>query len=111
MKSSIPMASKNTESGGESQTPASLYRADHQKDVINRLRRIEGQVRGLVEMIQSGRSCEDVALQMSAARKAMDKAFYRMMACSMIEAVYDADNETQAIAEVEKSTRLLEKFG
>ena len=90
---------------------AALYRADHQKDVVNRLRRIEGQVRGLVEMIQSGRSCEDVALQMSAARKAMDKAFYRMMACSVIEAVYDAESEGQAIEEVEKSTRLLEKFG
>jgi CsoR family transcriptional regulator, copper-sensing transcriptional repressor len=92
-------------------TTASVYRADHQKDVVNRLRRIEGQVRGLVEMIQSGRPCEDVALQMSAARKAMDKAFYRMMACSVIEAVYDAGNEAQAIAEVEKSARLLERFG
>ncbi len=105
------MASKSTETSGEPQTPASLYRADHQKDVVNRLRRIEGQVRGLIEMIQTGRSCEDVALQMSAARKAMDKAFYRMMACSMIEAVCDAENDTEAMAEVERSTRLLEKFG
>lgn len=92
-------------------TASALYRADHQKDVVNRLRRIEGQVRGLIDMIQDGRSCEDVALQMSAARKAMDKAFYRMMACSVIEAVYDADSETRAIEEVEKSARLLEKFG
>ena len=50
-------------------------------------------MRGLVEMIQSGRSCEDVALQMSAARKAMDKAFYRMMACTVMEAVYDSETE------------------
>jgi CsoR family transcriptional regulator, copper-sensing transcriptional repressor len=62
-------------------------------------------------MIQSGRPCEDIALQMSAARKAMDKAFYRMMACSLMEAVYDADSEATAIIEVERSTRLLEKFG
>lgn len=105
------MASKSTPNSGDPSTPVSTYRADHQKDVVNRLRRIEGQVRGLIEMIQSGRPCEDVALQMSAARKAMDKAFYRMMACTVIEAVYDADNDTQAIAEVEKSARLLEKFG
>jgi len=108
---SIPMASKSTLNSGEAQTPASLYRADHQKDVVNRLRRIEGQVRGLIEMIQTGRSCEDVALQMSAARKAMDKAFYRMMACTVIEAVYDADSDATAIVEVERSARLLEKFG
>ena len=87
------------------------YRADHQKDVVNRLRRIEGQVRGLVEMIQSGRSCEDVATQMSAARKAMDKTFYRMMACSVMEAVYESKTDAEAIVEVERSARLLEKFG
>lgn len=90
---------------------AANYRADHQKDVVNRLRRIEGQVRGLVDMIQDGRPCEDIALQMSAARKAMDKAFYRMMACTVIEAVYEADTDEQAVAEVTRSTRLLEKFG
>lgn len=105
------MATKSTPRQPEAPAPASNYRADHQKDVVNRLRRIEGQVRGLVEMIQSGRSCEEVAIQMSAARKAMDKTFYRMMACSVIEAVYDSKTEAQAIAEVERSARMLEKFG
>ena len=105
------MSKKPAVSADEAAKPTAVYRADHQKDVVNRLRRIEGQVRGLIEMIQDGRSCEDVALQMSAARKAMDKAFYRMMACTVIEAVYDAESETQAIEEVEKSARLLEKFG
>ncbi len=105
------MASKNPKTVAENPTNSSTFRADHQKDVVNRLRRIEGQVRGLVEMIQGGRSCEDIALQMSAARKAMDKAFYRMMACSLMEAVYDSKDDAQAISEVERSTRLLEKFG
>lgn len=92
-------------------TTLSGYRADHQKDVVNRLRRIEGQVRGLVEMIQTGRSCEDVATQMSAARKAMDKTFYRMMACSVMEAVYESKTDAEALVEVERSARLLERFG
>lgn len=87
------------------------YRAEHQKDVLNRLRRIEGQVRGLVEMISNGRPCEEVALQMSAARKAMDKTFYRMMTCSVIEAVCDSKTDAQRLVEVERSARLLEKFG
>lgn len=105
------MPRKTSEPRCETPTPAASYRADHQKDVVNRLRRIEGQVRGLVDMIQSGRPCEDIALQMSAARKAMDKAFYRMMACSVIEAVYEADSDVKAVAEVEHAARLLEKFG
>ena len=48
------------------------HRSEHQRDIINRLRRIEGQVRALTEMIESGRSCEEVAQQMSAAATAMD---------------------------------------
>jgi DNA-binding FrmR family transcriptional regulator len=86
------------------------YRGEHEKDMVNRLRRVQGQVRGLVDMIQSGRSCEEVATQMSAARKAMDKAFYRMMTCSLIEAVQESKSDEEAIFEVERSARLLEKF-
>ncbi len=89
---------------------ATTYRSEHQRDVVNRLKRIEGQVRALIEMVDSGRPCEDVAQQMSAARKAMDKAFYRMMACSVMEAVTESDNEGDTLREVERSTRILEKY-
>ena len=82
------------------------YRSEHQRDVVNRLKRIEGQVRALVDMVEAGRPCEDVAQQMAAARKAMDKAFYRMMACSVMEAVSGSD----AAADVERSTRILERY-
>jgi len=86
------------------------HMSDNQRDVINRLKRIEGQIRGLIEMVEAERSCEDVAQQMSAARKAMDKAFYRMMACSMVEAVSSSALETSALRDVERSTRILEKY-
>ena len=87
---------------------SSAYRLEHQREVVNRLKRIEGQVRGLVDMVEGGRSCEDVAQQMSAARKAMDKAFYRMMACTVMEAVQVADEHT--LREVERSTQILQKY-
>ena len=93
-----------------STTPPSTYRSEHQRDVVNRLKRIEGQVRGLIDMVEQGRSCEDVAQQMSAARKAKDKAFYRMMACSVMEAVAVGDDEGNTLREVERSTRILEKY-
>lgn len=94
----------------KSTSHAQDYRQEHQKDMVNRLRRIEGQVRGLVDMIESGRSCEEVATQMSATRKAMEKAFYRMMTCSLIEAVHESETDEQAILEVSRSARLMEKF-
>ncbi len=90
--------------------PPSAYRTEHQRDVVNRLKRIEGQVRGLIDMVESGRPCEDVAQQMSAARKALEKTFYRMMACTVMEAVSLATPEADTRREVERATRILEKY-
>ncbi len=87
------------------------YRNTHQRDVVDRLKRIEGQVRGLIVMIESGRPCEDVAQQMAAARKAMDKTFFRMMACTMMEAVTAPPGEASSVeGEVERATAILERY-
>ena len=43
-----------------------------QEVLINRLRRIEGQVRGIQRMIESGRDCESVITQLTGARSAID---------------------------------------
>ena len=103
-------SSPKTPASADAATPVSSYRGEHQRDVINRLKRIEGQVRGLIDMVDQGRPCEDVAQQMSAARKAMDKAFYRMMACTVMEAVAGAASESDTLREVERSTKILEKY-
>ena len=89
---------------------AAVQRSEHQRDIVNRLRRIEGQVRALAEMVDAGRPCEDIVQQMSAARKAMDKAFYRMMACSVMEAVSCNEPNNATVRDVERSTRILEKY-
>lgn len=107
----MPIPSRKTSSRKPAATAtASAYHPEHHRDVVNRLKRIEGQVRGLIDMVESGRGCEDVAQQMAAARKAMDRAFYRMMACEMMEAVSVSDAELSIFREVERSTRILEKY-
>ncbi|PXW92715.1 DNA-binding FrmR family transcriptional regulator [Streptohalobacillus salinus] len=45
----------------------------YDKKLINRLKRVEGQVRGLVKMMEDDQSCRDVVTQMSAVRNAIDK--------------------------------------
>jgi DNA-binding FrmR family transcriptional regulator len=89
---------------------SSEYRNTHQRDVVDRLKRIEGQVRGLIVMIESGRPCEDVAQQMAAARKAMDKTFFRMMACTMMEAAAAPAGDASVETEVERATAILERY-
>ena len=46
-----------------------------------RLARIEGQVRAVRRMIAADESCEGIAQQLSAARRALDRAFYEMVSC------------------------------
>ena len=46
-----------------------------------RLARVEGQLRGVQRLIDLDADCEEVAQQLSAARKALDKAFFNMVGC------------------------------
>ncbi|EHR73705.1 hypothetical protein BurJ1DRAFT_4921 [Burkholderiales bacterium JOSHI_001] len=52
-------------------------------DLLNRLRRAEGQLRGVQRMIEEGEPCLDIASQMAAVRKALDSAYVRMTVCFM----------------------------
>ena len=52
------------------------------KKLVSRLARIEGQLRGVQRMIESEKDCELVAQQLAAARGALDKAFFEMIACA-----------------------------
>ena len=42
--------------------------------ILTRLRRVEGQIRGIQRMLEEGRDCEDVLTQLAAARSALDRA-------------------------------------
>jgi DNA-binding FrmR family transcriptional regulator len=45
----------------------------YDKSVINRLKRIEGQVKGVIGMMEQGKDCRDIVTQLSAARSAIDR--------------------------------------
>ena len=51
---------------------AAVQRSEHQRDIVNRLRRIEGQVRGIQRMIEDDAYCIDILTQVSAATKALE---------------------------------------
>ncbi len=52
-------------------------------DLLNRLKRAEGQLRGIQRMIAEGQPCMDIATQMAAVRKALDSTYVRMTVCFM----------------------------
>ena len=55
-------------------------RANAKTSVLKRLRRIEGQVRGLARMVEDDRYCIDIVTQLSAARAALRRAEEEILA-------------------------------
>ncbi|MBR2680584.1 MAG: metal-sensing transcriptional repressor, partial [Exiguobacterium sp.] len=41
--------------------------------VLNRMKRVEGQIRAIIRMMEEGKECRDVVTQLSAARSALDR--------------------------------------
>ena len=67
----------------EACTMAQLQDETSRTDLLNRLKRAEGQLRGIQRMIDAGEPCLDIASQMAAVRKALDSAYVRMTVCFM----------------------------
>jgi DNA-binding FrmR family transcriptional regulator len=74
-----------------------------------RLKRVEGQLRGIQKMIEQEAECEQLMQQMSAARKGLDRAFYQMVAC-MIEHELAGNAGGRIRARLSHLTGLLAKF-
>lgn len=55
--------------------------------VLNRLRRAQGQLAGVITMIELGRDCKDVVTQLAAVSKALDRAGFKIVATGMRECV------------------------
>lgn len=58
-----------------------------QSDLQMRLRRIEGQIRGIIGMLAEGKSCEEVVTQILAARAGMDRVAAEVLKCHVCEAM------------------------
>ncbi len=63
-----------------------------------RLARVEGQLRGVQRLIELDADCEEVAQQLSAARKALDKAFYNMVGCVIEQGDFPAHRVATLLA-------------
>ena len=52
-------------------------------EVVKRLRRIEGQIGGIVKMLEEGRDCADVLTQLAAASRALDRTGFKLLSAGM----------------------------
>ena len=86
-----------------------LHDADSKRAIEARLARVEGQVRAVRRMVAADEDCEPIALQLAAARKALDRAFYEMVSC-MIRAHPPATAAARR-EHAQKIAQLLARFG
>lgn len=67
------------------------FPAETSDDVINRLRRLEGQIRGIQRLVDERAECRDVVIQLAAAKAALDRVGFRLMAAAMANQEPDTD--------------------
>ena len=81
------------------------FSTDIVTDLHRRLRRVEGQVRGIQAMLAEGRECRDVVTQVAAAAKALEQVGFKLLAAGLTSCLEDparAEAEGYPIAEVER---------
>ena len=77
-------------------------------DVVRRLRRAQGQVGGVIKMIEEGRDCADVVTQLAAASRALDRAGLKIIATGLRQcALGESDGDGTADADRVRLEKLL----
>jgi DNA-binding FrmR family transcriptional regulator len=56
---------------------------DASEEVVKRLRRVEGQIGGIIRMLEDRRDCTEIVTQMAAASRALDRAGFKLLATGM----------------------------
>jgi DNA-binding FrmR family transcriptional regulator len=59
--------------------------------VINRIKRAQGQLAGVLRMLEQGRDCEDVVTQLAAVSRALDRAGFAIVASGLQQCLADGD--------------------
>jgi len=78
--------------------------------IIKRLRRIEGQVRGVIKMVEAGNNCEELLIQISSVRSSVNKAGQFLMEEHINNCVIDGIRKGRANDTIRKLTTALEQF-
>ena len=76
------------------------------EDIVKRLRRVEGQIGGVIRMLESGRDCSDIVTQIAAARRALDRAGFKLLATGMRQCLDSSARTDDAIMSPEEMEKL-----
>jgi len=78
--------------------------------VVRRLKRIEGQVRGLIKMTESEKSCEEILVQISSVKSALHKTGQVILEAHLNHCVLDGIREGKEEETIKKLSSAIEQF-
>ncbi len=78
--------------------------------VTKRLRRIEGQIKGIIKMVEDDKPCEDILVQIGAAKSALHKTGQVILEGHMHHCVLDAIKDGNEEETLKKLTAAIEQF-
>jgi len=70
--------------------------------VLNRLRRAQGQLAGVIAMVESGRDCTEVVTQLAAVSRALDRAGFKIVASGMRQCLASGDEAALVEEQLER---------
>ncbi|MBN8193116.1 MULTISPECIES: metal-sensitive transcriptional regulator [Bacillaceae] len=83
---------------------------EYNAQIKNRIKRVEGQLRGIVRMMEQGEDCKDVITQLSAAKTALDRSVGLIVSMNLVECVKDSHETGENTEElVKEAVNLLVK--
>ncbi|MFD2925713.1 MULTISPECIES: metal-sensing transcriptional repressor [Halobacillus] len=83
---------------------------DEKQAVINRLKRIEGQVRGIQKMVENDRYCVDVLVQISAINNALNKVGYSLLERHTHHCVAGAIKKGEGEEAIDELMKVIQQF-
>jgi DNA-binding FrmR family transcriptional regulator len=84
--------------------------ADVKGELHTRLRRIEGQIRGLQAMLNEDRDCRDIVTQLAAASKALDQVGFKLLASGLSSCMENPRKSAKTGYSVEEVEKLFLKL-
>ncbi|WP_085993133.1 metal-sensitive transcriptional regulator [Oceanobacillus senegalensis] len=75
---------------------------EYDKSVVNRLKRVEGQIKGVLNMIEQKKDCREVITQLSASRTAIDRTIGLIVSMNLEQCVRENIENGQDTKDVVK---------
>ncbi|WP_413368376.1 metal-sensitive transcriptional regulator [Lysinibacillus sp. 3P01SB] len=75
----------------------------------NRIKRIEGQLRGILRMMEEGKDCKEVITQLSAVRSGVDRTIGVIVSNNLLECIKEADTESEMTDTIQEAINLVVK--